>query len=239
MSTVIQSFVDKFSSYIRRNANLNNASHTRSVEHSSDKKDLQISSSRIREFNNTEEAFAPFLQVDRFNNLSIENNQVYSINTDYGLINYKFINDSNSRYVETMYFDSQISDEKRVHLELKRQFLMDFQTFAETGRTNVFHTARSVSEVLKQFKSMGFTTEEPFTINNRPVRYRLDPTGILHEVDLESKTMKEQDWRKFGHDENTIFLIQGKEYKMNEEGKLPLPEDYVHKYEQVEIIKNK
>ncbi|MFB4165799.1 hypothetical protein ACE1TI_18870 [Alteribacillus sp. JSM 102045] len=48
--------------------------------------------------------------------------------------------------------------------------------------------------------------------------------------------MKKKDWRKFGHDENTKFIIQGKEYRMDENGRLPLPNDYVHKHEQVEII---
>ena len=34
------------------------------------------------------------------------------------------------------------------------------------------------------------------------------------------------------------FLVQGKEYKMDENGRLSLPEDYVHKHE-IKIFKNK
>ncbi len=198
------------------------------------KPNLLASQSQESNFHNQHQA--KVLHVDRNFNLKIENNQVYGIPTDYGIINYKFINDGSSRYVQQLYYDNQMSDYKRVHLERKRQLLQDIQTFIHTGNPAWLHTARDNSEILKGFESFGITTEEPFTINGSK-RYRISPSGILHNVDLESKGMREQDWRKYGHDENTVFLIQGKEYKMDENGRLPLPEDYVHKYEQVKIFK--
>lgn len=195
-----------------------------------------ILGAQLREINFNDQTTEKVLHIDRNYNLTIEKNQVYGIPTNYGIINYKFINDSSSRYVQSLHYDNQMSDNKRVHLERKRQFLQDLQTFIDTGNPSYLYTARDASEVLKGFESFGITTEEPFTINGSK-RYRISPTGVLHEVDLESKTMREKDWRKYGHDENTVFLIQGKEYKMDENGRLPLPEDYVHKYEQVAIFK--
>lgn len=240
MNNIIQSFVDRYSNHFKGNITQEKLNKLRNTEATSIAKNVaQKQSSRIREVNISDHSSGRILHIDRYNNLTIQKNQVYSIPTDYGLIHYNFISDSTSRYVQTMYFDSQISDEKRVHLEQKRQFLTDLQIFAETGQSNVFYTGRDASEVLKGFESLGINTEEPFTMNNRALRYRIDPSGVLHEVDLESKSMKEKDWRKYGHDENTIFVIQGKEYKMDKDGRLPLPEDYIHKYEQVKIIKSK
>lgn len=197
--------------------------------------------SQLREINFSNETTGKVLQINRNYNLSIENNNVYSIPTKFGMINYKFniATSTTSNNVELLHFDSQMSDSKRVHLERKRQFLQDLQTFIATGNPAYLYTAREATEVLEGFESFGVTTEEPFTINNDPKRYRICPSGILHDVDLESKTMREKDWRRYGHDENTVFLIQGKEYKMDENGRLPLPEDYVHKYEQVGIYKDK
>ncbi|MFD2654489.1 hypothetical protein [Gracilibacillus thailandensis] len=199
-------------------------------------KNVEIYTPKTNKVTYNDKSISPRLQVDRNYNLTIAENKVYSVDTDYGLINYRFNNNSNSRYVQTLYYDNQISDEKRVHLEKNRQFLTHLQTFAETGRVNIMYTARDAGEVLEGFKRLGINTEEPFTINNKPTRYRIDPSGVIHKVDIESKGMREKDWRKFGHDENTIFIIQGKEYKMDENGRLPLPEDYVHKHEQVQII---
>ncbi|XQY91689.1 hypothetical protein ACNRWW_19710 [Metabacillus sp. HB246100] len=235
MNTIGQSLIEQYSKSFRNSEKIN---RTRDMEMvSAAKREKNIYTSGSHKVNLNETSSAASLRVDRNNNLSIGKNQVYSIDTDYGLINYKFVDDSTSRYVQTMYFDSQISDAKRVYLERKRQFLTDLQIFAETGQSNVLYTARDASEVLKGFEGLGITTEEPFTMNNKTLRYRIDPSGVLHEVDLESKTMKEKDWRKYGHDENTVFVIQGKEYKMDNAGRLPLPADYVHKYEQVKIIK--
>ncbi len=240
MNTIIRSFMERYSNSFRKNIPLDNINKSRDTENSTiGKNETKSSNSKISEVNMLDLSSAQQLSIDRHNNLTIGKNQVYSIGTNYGLINYRFINDASSRYVQTLYFDSQISDEKRVHLERKRQFLTDLQIFAETGQSNVLYTARDASEVLKGFESLGINTEEPFTMNNRALRYRIDPSGVLHEVDLESKTMKEKDWRKYGHDENTTFVIQGKEYKMDKDGRLPLPEDYIHKYEQVKIIKSK
>lgn len=199
-------------------------------------KNIEIYNTKTNKVKYNDESMSPRLQLDRNYNLTIKENKVYSIDTNYGLINYQFNSGSNSSYVRTLYYDNQISDGKRVHLEKIRQFLTHLQTFAETGRINIMYTAREASEVLEGFERLGINTEEPFTINNKPTRYRIDPFGVIHEVDLESKGMKEKDWRKFGHDENTLFIIQGKEYKIDENGQLPLPEDYVHKHEQVQII---
>jgi len=205
-------------------------------KHSSVNSTILESLSRESRFDN-QQLQAKILHVDQNFNLTIKNNQIYGIPTDYGIINYHFIDDGVSRYVKLLHYDNQISDHKRVHLERKRQLLQDIQTFIHTGSSSWLHTARDNSEILQGFESFGITTEEPFTINNGSKRYRISPYGILHDVDLESKATREQDWRKFGHDENTIFLIQGKEYKMDENGRLPLPEDYVHKFEQVKIFK--
>lgn len=205
-------------------------------KHSSVNSTILESLSRESRFDNQQHQ-AKILHVDQNFNLTIKNNQIYGIPTDYGIINYHFIDDGVSRYVKLLHYDNQISDHKRVHLERKRQLLQDIQTFIHTGSSSWLHTARDNSEILKGFESFGITTEEPFTINNGSKRYRISPYGILHEVDLISKATREKDWRKFGHDEHTIFLIQGKEYKMDENGRLPLPEDYVHKHEQVEIFK--
>lgn len=204
------------------------------------KAQVQTSKSQapVNEMNFSTETAARPLYIDRSYNLRVDNETVYSIPTKYGMVNYKFhsATANTSDYVELIHFDNHMSDSKRVHLERARQFLQDFQTFVETGNPSHLYSARKGSEVLQYFESFGVTTEEPFTINGS-IRYRISPTGILHEVDLESKTMREKDWRKFGHDENTVFLIQGKEYRMDENGRLPLPEDYVHKYEQVKIFK--
>lgn len=196
------------------------------------------SGASVNEINFSTDTATKPLYIDRSYNLQINNGSVYSIPTNYGMVNYKFhsATANTSDYVELIHFDNHMSDSKRVHLERARQFSQDFQTFIETGNPSHLYSARKASEVLQYFESFGVTTEEPFTINGS-IRYRIDPYGILHEVDLESKTMRETDWRKFGHDENTVFLIQGKEYRMDENGRLPLPEDYVHKYEQVEIFK--
>ncbi len=196
------------------------------------------SQSPVNEMNFSTETAARPLYIDRSYNLRVDNESVYSIPTKYGMVNYKFhsATANTSDYVELIHFDNHMSDSKRVHLERARQFLQDFQTFVETGNPSHLYSVRKASEVLQYFESFGVTTEEPFTINDS-IRYRIDPSGILHEVDLESKTMREKDWRNFGHDENTVFLIQGKEYRMDENGRLPLPEDYVHKYEQVKIFK--
>lgn len=240
MKTTIQSFMNRYSNHFKGNipqAQLNKSRNTNAVSFTKNISQKKIS--KIREVNISDQTSGRMLHIDRYNNLTINKNQVYNIPTDYGLINYNFISDSTSRHVQTMYFDSQISDEKRVHLEKKRQFLTDLQIFAETGQANVFYTGREAIDVLRGFESLGINTEEPFTMNNRALRYRIDPSGVLHEVDLESKGMKEKDWRKFGHDENTLFVIQGIEYKMDKDGRLPLPEDYVHKYEQVKVIRSK
>ncbi|MFB4166311.1 hypothetical protein ACE1TI_21730 [Alteribacillus sp. JSM 102045] len=106
-----------------------------------------------------QDSYAPFLQIDRNNNLLIEKNKVYSIKTDYGVINYKFHHNNDSRYVETLHFDNKISDEKRVHLERTRQFLTHLQTFAVTGRINIMYTARTAQEVLKGFERLGISTD--------------------------------------------------------------------------------
>lgn len=204
------------------------------------KAQVQTSKSQapVNEMNFSTETAARPLYIDRSYNLRVDNETVYSIPTKYGMINYKFhsATANTSDYVQLIHFDNNMSDSKRVHLERARQFLQDFQTFVETGNPSHLYTARKASEVLQYFESFGVTTEEPFTINGS-IRYRIDPYGIVHEVEPESKTMREKDWRKFGHDENTVFLIQGKEYRMDENGRLPLPEDYVHKYEQVKIFK--
>ncbi|WP_391122433.1 hypothetical protein [Psychrobacillus sp. L3] len=240
MNTIIRSFMERYSNSFRKNIALENINKSRDTENSTiAKNEKKNTNSKIGEVNMLDMSFAQQLSIDRHNNLTIGKNQVYGISTNYGLINYRFINDASSRYVQTLYFDSQISDEKRVHLERKRQFLTDLQIFSETGQSNVFYTGRESIDVLKEFENLGINTEEPFTMNNSALRYRIDPSGVLHEVDLESQGMKEKDWRKYGHDENTVFVIQGKEYKMDKDGRLPLPEDYIHKYEQVEIIKNK
>jgi len=217
------------------------ASALKKMKYYSQKKHTTVNSnsleSPVQNSNFHKQTKAKILHVDQNFNLTIENNQIYGIPTDYGIINYHFIDDGASRYVKLLHYDNQISDHKRVHLERKRQLLQDIQTFIHTGSSSWLHTARDNSEILQGFESFGITTEEPFTINNGAKRYRISPYGILHDVDLESKGMREQDWRKFGHDENTIFLIQGTEYKMDENGRLPLPEDYVHKFEQVKIFK--
>lgn len=217
------------------------ASALKKMELHIQKKQTKLKSNIIespsRESNFYNQYQAKVLHVDQNFNLTIKNNQVYGIPTDYGIINYQFIDDGSSRYVKLLHYDNQISDHKRVHLERKRQLLQDIQTFIHTGSSSWLHTARDNSEILQGFESFGITTEEPFTINNGSKRYRISPSGILHDVDLESKGMREKDWRKYGHDENTVFLIQGKEYKMDKNGRLPLPEDYVHKHEQVKIFK--
>ncbi len=217
------------------------ASALKKMELHIQKKQTKLNSNIIespsRESNFHNQYQAKVLHVDSNFNLTIKNNQVYGIPTDYGIINYQFIDDGSSRYVKLLHYDNQISDHKRVHLERKRQLLQDIQTFIHTGSSSWLHTARDNSEILQGFESFGITTEEPFTINNGSKRYRISPSGILHNVDLESKGMREKDWRKYGHDENTVFLIQGKEYKMDKNGRLPLPEDYVHKHEQVKIFK--
>lgn len=239
MNTIIQSFKDRYSNYFKGNITQEKLNKSINAETRTVTKNItQKQISRIQEMNISDHSARRVLQINRHNNITIEKNQVYSIPTDYGLINFNFVSDSTSRHVQTMYFDNQISDEKRVHLEKNRQFLTDLQIFAETGQISALYTSRDASEVLKGFENLGINTEEPFTMNDAPLRYRIDPSGVLHDVDLESKTMKEKDWRKYGHDENTTFVIQGKEYKMDKDGRLPLPEDYIHKYEQVKFIKN-
>lgn len=234
MINSISSFFHKQNSISINSSKINSATNNQTI-----KSNPMRLGSHLQEINFSNETTGKLLHIDRNYNLMIKNDSVYSIPTNFGMVNYKFnsATSTTSHYVELLHFDSQMSDSKRVHLERKRQFLQDIQTFLATGNSAYLYTGREASEVLEHFESFGVTTEEPFTINGDPTRYRICPSGILHDVDLESKTMREKDFRKYGHNENTVFLIQGKEYKMDENGKLPLPEDYVHKYEQISVLK--
>ena len=117
--------------------------------------------SRLREINFNNQTTEKVLQIDQHYNFTIEKNQVYGISTKYGIINYKFVDNDSSRYVQSLYFDNQMSDTKRVHLERTRQFLQDLKTFMDTGNPAYLYTARDASEVLERFESFGITTEEP------------------------------------------------------------------------------
>ncbi|TCI67858.1 hypothetical protein EVJ22_13450 [Exiguobacterium sp. SH0S7] len=196
-----------------------------------------ITSYKPSQVNLEHEGDEQFLAVDKNSNLTIHPSSVYSVPTKYGVINFRFNEEKSSNHVQALIFDNQMSDEKRVFLEKKRQFLGDFQKFVRTGNPSHLYTAREAEDVYTELISFGINTEEPFTVNNQPTRYRLSPYGVVHDVDPESKAMKEKDWRKYGHDENTLFTIQGKEYRMDENGRLPLPDDYVHKFEQIKITK--
>ncbi len=198
-----------------------------------------IKSAGVQEINMSNSTNGNRLYVDSNYNLSLENGQVYSVQTIYGLTNYKFhaATATTDDYVQLLYFDNHISDQKRVALERTRQFLQDLQTFAETGNAAYLDTARDNSEVLAMFETFGITPDTPFTLNGNPHRYRIDDAGLMHDVDTETNIVKEKDWRKYGHNEDTIFVADGVEYRMDENGKLPLPDDFIYKYEKFKIIK--
>ncbi|WP_431027182.1 hypothetical protein [Lysinibacillus sp. LZ02] len=189
----------------------------------------------ISEINIYDPILANQLYIDRNHNLTIRSNKVYSLMTDYGYVNYHLINDNGYNYVKIDHFDHEVSDEQRVHLERKGQFLNELQWFAEFRDLNVFSVFFEADEILKEFQQFGINPNEHFTINNRSTRYRIDTNGVIYNVDLESKSTREIDWRIFGYDEHSVFIVQGTEYRIGEDGKLPLPKDYVHKHEEFEI----
>ena len=197
-------------------------------------------SAGVQEINLSNATTGNRLYVDSNYNLSLENDRVYSIQTNYGLTNYKFhaATATTDDYVQLLYFDNHMSDQKRVVLERTRQFLQDLQTFAKTGNAAYLDTARENSEVLAMFETFGITPDTPFTLNGNPHRYRIDDYGLMHDVDLETSIVRETDWRKYGYNEDTIFVAEGVEYRMNENGKLPFPNDFVYKYEKFQTIKS-
>jgi hypothetical protein len=108
---------------------------------------------------------------------------------------------------------------ERIHL---------FMLALTTGDTYYFHQWFSNSERLELYAQVGIQPGEWVEIQNQnqTTRFYLDNNGIQWSEKYIEETrlgMNKRDWREKGATADSVFLVNGKEYKIDDNGHLNIP----------------
>lgn len=181
------------------------------------------------------------LQFDKNNNLTFLSNQRYSVSGPFGDLEFAAIDYEKSKFMVGPFVTDfpnvyNYPEERIVYSERLRHFLdAFFRKYSERDDSVDLYISRTSQDVINYLKGLGLDTSKPFTINNGD-RLKVEKSGEIRNVDNEARTIKARNYKGMGYDENTIFLIQGKEYHLKSDGTLPLPVDYIHDRNQFKII---